>query len=474
LIMDNNRPRVLIVDDEEEIRCVLAHIVESEGIKSLQAPDGSRALQMLCFEPPDMILLDVRMPGLDGMEVLRRVKDIDPDMPVVLITAYADIQQAVEAMKSGAHDYLAKPFDNHEVVRVIRRAITEGELKKRLKALDSKKEDRHASLVETMGPSDAVARLVTDVNRVARSSFSVIIIGETGCGKELVARAIHRASPRRDAPFIPVDCGAIPENLLESELFGHERGAFTGAEVKKIGKLELAQGGTLFMDEVANMPPGSQAKFLRVLQDKTIYRVGGTKPIGVDIRIITATNQDLQALAEEGVFRRDLFYRLNEFSIQIPALRDRREDIPYLAKRFLDLANLELGRTVLGYTDGAVEMMLAYNWPGNVRQLRATIRRAVLVAREMITEEDLNLKRASVPGLAFTPKVHGIPWRNSSLSEIVQQSTFAVEREVIKEVLKCTGGNKAKAARLLQIDYKTIHTKLKKFGIAIPGRNHEE
>jgi len=228
------------------------------------------------------------------------------------------------------------------------------------------------------------------------------------------------------------------------------------------------------MDEVANMPPGSQAKFLRVLQDKTIYRVGGTKPIGVDIRIITATNQDLQALAEEGVFRRDLFYRLNEFSIQIPALRDRREDIPYLAKRFLDLANLELGRTVLGYTDGAVEMMLAYNWPGNVRQLRATIRRAVLVAREMITEEDLNLKRASVPGLAFTPKVHGIPWRNSSLSEIVQQSTFAVEREVIKEVLKCTGGNKAKAARLLQIDYKTIHTKLKKFGIAIPGRNHEE
>jgi len=472
--MASNVPRILIVDDEEEIRRVLTHIVESEGFKTLHAPDGNKALQLFCFESPDMILLDVRMPGLDGMEVMKRVKDIDPDIPVVLITAFADIQQAVEAMKSGAHDYLAKPFDNQEVIRVVRRALTEGELRKNLKHLISKKDDRHVNLVEYMGHSDIIIGLVADVHRVARSDFSVIISGETGCGKELVARAIHGASPRCNAPFIPFDCGAIPENLLESELFGHEKGSFTGAESREIGKFEIAQGGTLFMDEVANMSRASQSKFLRVLQDKALFRVGGTKPIAVDIRFITATNQDLQELTAGGMFRRDLFYRLNEFSIHVPALRDRREDIPYLAKRFLDLANLELGKMVTGYSDEAVEVMMAYNWPGNVRQLRATIRRAALMARDVITKKDLNLKRAFLPGLAFTPKVQGLSWRNASLSEIVQQSTFAVERAVIKEVLKYTGGNKAKAARLLRIDYKTMHTKVKKLGMSLQGRNHEE
>ena len=466
-------PNILVVDDEEEIRKILAHIIEAEGFKALLSPDGNKAMHAVCVSKPDAVLLDIRMPGLDGMEVLKKIKDLDPDLPVVLVTAFADIHQAVEAMKIGAHDYLAKPFDNLEVIRVIRRALKEGELKKKLKCLMNKRATDHLSLVEIMGPSGKVGRLLTDVNQVARSNFTVVIIGETGAGKELVARAIHQASPRRGGPFVPVDCGAIPENLLESELFGHEKGSFTGADTQKKGKFEMAQKGTLFMDEVANMPMGSQVKFLRVLQDKQLYRVGATTSIDVDIRFITATNQDLHDLAEASLFRRDLFYRLNEFTIHVPSLRERREDILYLAKRFLDEANAELGKMVTGFTDEAVEMMLAYNWPGNVRQLRATIRRAALIVRDIITEDDLNLKRVSVSGLAFTPKVQGLPWKNTSLGEIVRQSTLAVEKEVIKEALKYAGWNKAKASRLLQIDYKTMHTKVKKYGFSLEGVNYE-
>jgi len=318
-----------------------------------------------------------------------------------------------------------------------------------------------------MGPSDAVARLVSEVNRVAQSDFTVIIIGETGSGKEVVARAIYDSSSRSKGPFIPVDCGAIPETLLESELFGHERGAFTGAEIQKPGKFEIAQGGTIFLDEISNMPLGSQAKLLRVLQEKKVYRVGGNKPINVDVRLLVASNQDLHELALSSSFRRDLFYRLNEFTIYIPPLRDRKEDIPYLAKRFLDNANTELSKQIKGFSESAINVLFGYNWPGNVRQLRSIIRRASLLADDLITEKHLELKRVDVPGMAFTPKVQGAPWKNLSLKEILQQSITAVEREVLDQVLKQTGGNKAKAARLLQIDYKTIHEKVKKLGIQI-------
>lgn len=323
-----------------------------------------------------------------------------------------------------------------------------------------------------MGPSDKIARLVSDIRRVAKSDFSVVITGETGSGKELVARAVHGDSERAAAPFMAVDCGAIPENLLESELFGYEKGSFTGADRQKIGKFELAHGGTLLMDEIGNMPAGSQAKFLRVIQDRKLYRVGGVKPVDVDIRLIVATNQDLRDMASNGAFREDLYYRLSEYTIHVPALRERKDDIPYLAKRFLDMANIELKKMITGFTDEAVEMLMAYNWPGNVRQLRSVIRRAALVAGETITANDLSIKRSSVPGLAFSPKIQGTPWKNSSLSEIVKQSVFAVEREVLNEVLRFTGGNKARAARLLQVDYKTIHTKVKKFGIQHNGGNN--
>ena len=465
---------VLVVDDEEEIRKILTRLLEKEGLRVVTAPDGLQAMRQICVEAPDLVLLDVRMPGLSGIEVLKKIKAIDDDLPVVLITAYTDIRQAVEVMKGGAYDYMAKPFDNNEVVWLVRRALAEGQLKKKLKNMTDQYHGNFG-LVENMGPSEEIARLAGDVHRVAKSDLSVVISGETGSGKELVARAIHGDSPRAAAPFMAVDCGAIPENLLESELFGHEKGSFTGADRQKIGKFELAHGGTLFMDEIGNMSAGSQAKFLRVLQDRKLSRVGGTKLVDVDIRLIVATNEDLLQMSENGTFRKDFFYRLSEFAIQVPPLRSRKEDIPYLAKRFLDLANIELKKMITAFTVEALELLVSYDWPGNVRQLRSVIRRAALVAGDTITADDLSIKPSTVTGMAFSPKVEGTPWKNATLSEIVSQSVQLVEKEVLTAVLKFTGGNKARAARLLQVDYKTMHTKAKKFGIQqIGGDNDDE
>ena len=470
--MKKNAADILIVDDEEHFRTILSSVMEEEGFKVLEAQDGDTALRMLRVNSPDIMVTDVKMPGMDGWELLKKAKDLDPGLPVVMVTAFADIPGAVGAIKVGAHDYLAKPFDNYEVIRVVRRALAERELKHKVVELSNRLQE-NLSLREIMGPSDAVARLISAVNRVAKSDFAVVLIGETGSGKEVVARAIHQASPRSRKPFIPVDCGAIPETLLESELFGHEKGAFTGAEVQKPGKFELAEGGTVFLDEISNMPLGSQAKLLRVLQEKKVYRVGGTKPIGVNVRVLVASHQNLHDLSAAHAFREDLYYRLSEFTIQVPSLRERKEDIPYLAKRFLDNANVELKKYVKGFSESALNALLRYNWPGNVRQLRSTIRRAALLADDQIEEKHWDLIRADVPGMAFTPKVEGEPWKGLSLREIVHQSTSAVEREVLVHVLKVTGGNKAKAARLLKIDYKTIHEKVKKLGIPT-GKNGDD
>ena len=362
--MDERIPSILVVDDEEEIRKIMSGILEKEGFNVITAPEGRQAIEKICFNTPDVVLLDVRMPGLNGMEVLKKIKALDDNLPVVLVTAYADTHQAVEAMKEGAYDYLAKPFDNNEVVWITRRALAEGKLRRNLKSIKDRY-NGNFSLIDGMGPSDKIARLAVDVHRVAKSDFSVIIMGETGSGKELVARAIHGDSARAEAPFVAVDCGAIPENLLESELFGHEKGSFTGADRQTAGKFESAHGGALFLDEIGNMPLGSQAKVLRVIQDRKLYRVGGNKPVPVDIRLIVAANQDLLEMAENGAFRKDLYYRLSEFTIRVPALRERKEDIPYLAKRFLDLANIELNKLITGFTDAAVETLMSYDWAGH-------------------------------------------------------------------------------------------------------------
>jgi DNA-binding NtrC family response regulator len=468
--MDSSGTRVLIVDDDRDISMLLSALMKQEGLTNKVALDGETALRMVPVERPDMLLVDVKMPGIDGMEVLKRVKETDPHLPVVLITAFAEIPASVAAMRAGAFDYLAKPFDHPEVVRVVRAALAERERRRRSMAEEISADN---CLRVMMGPSDAVTRIIREVNRVAQSDFSVIVQGETGSGKELVARAICQLSSRSGGPFIPLDCGAIPETLIESELFGYQKGAFTGATGPKAGKFEAAQGGTLFLDEIANLPLGAQAKLLRVLQEKAVLRLGAVRPVKVDVRLVTASNQELQGLVASGQMREDLFFRLNEFTITIPPLRERKDDIPYLAKRFIDLTNKELQKNVQRLSEYCLEALLSYNWPGNVRQLRSVIRRAVLLADNVITEKHLDIKRVPVPGLAFTPKIQGTPWDELSLREIVHRSVVTVEREVLLQALKHTRGNKAKAARLLQIDYKTIHTKLKQFGINRSGGGHD-
>lgn len=326
-----------------------------------------------------------------------------------------------------------------------------------------------ADLLRAMGSSEAIEEIVERVGVVARSDFTVIITGETGSGKELVARAIHDASHRAQGPFVAVDCGAIPEALLESELFGYERGAFTGAVGRKPGKFESARNGTLFLDEISNLTLGSQAKLLRALQEKTVWRVGGTEPFEVDVRVLVAANQALGAGNRGESFRRDLYYRLNEFTIRIPPLRDRKSDILYLAHRFLDLTNHELGKNLRGFDQGAIEALLAHDWPGNVRELRSAVRRAVLVGDEIITARQFDFAKTADEQDQPAVEDLGTPWDGRSLKEIVREKTEEIEREVLSTVLRRTGGNKAKAARLLSIDYKTIQTKIKNLGIKVEG-----
>ena len=460
--------RVLVVDDEQQVFTLLTGLLKKEGLKAIAANEGSVALKMIRTEMPDMMLVDFKMPGMDGMELLEKAKAVDPELPVVMITGYADISGAVEAIKAGAHDYMSKPFNNHEVIRVVHRALAERDLKRKLSHLSSQLQENY-SLREMMGPSDAIGSLISIVNRVAKSDFTVVIQGETGTGKELVAQAIHQTSTRSKQEFVPVDCGAIPSALLESELFGYERGAFTDAKIQKPGKFEIAQGGTLFLDEITNMPLGSQAKLLRALQEKNIYRVGGTKPLKVDVRLLTSCNCELDAEVESGKFRHDLFYRLNEFSIKIPPLRERNSDILYLVKRFLDITNLVLKKDVKGFAESALDALVTYNWPGNVRQLRSTIRRAVLLADDVITEKHFDLKKTHTPDLPTVSRAFEETWNGLSLKEIVRRQIIDMERAVLSKTLKVTGGNKAKAARLLRIDYKTIHTKVKQLGISIDG-----
>ncbi len=459
--------RILVVDDDLEICRLLSLLMEREGFKPIAVNDGEPALAAVCSYVPDVMLLDIRMPGMDGTEVLSRVKELAPDLPVIMITAHGEIRGAVEAIRAGAHDYLSKPFEHNEVIRVVRRALSEGELRRRLKNLTSHFK-AECPIREIMGPSDAVSQLISMVNLVGQSNFTVVIRGETGSGKEVVARAIHDGSSRAKGPFVPVDCGAIPETLMESELFGHEKGAFTGAHQKKSGKIALADNGTLFLDEVSNLPLGSQAKLLRVLQDKKIHSLGSTKSLKVNTRFLTATNEDLHSLSTTGAFRSDLFFRLNEFRIKVPPLRERKEDILYLAKRFLDITNAELNKNVKGFSESAIESLLSFSWPGNVREFRSTVRRAVLLADEVITENHLDVKGRPFEGDQVPASdILGIPSENLSLKKIIRRNTTALERKVLTQTLKQTGGNKAKAARLLKIDYKTIHTKVKQLGINI-------
>ncbi len=466
--MQKQQARILIVDDEKDLCDILFRMLKRNGFRPIVANDGQKALEMIQLGMPEIVLLDVMMPGMDGMEVLRRAKKLNPRLPVMMFTAYGGIDGAVQAIKEGADDYLSKPVDHSELVDKLKRALNNRlPLRPQTDATAGSGPATVAKLHEVMGPSEAISQIIAEIALVAPSNFSVVIQGETGTGKELVAGAIHEASLRANASLIPVDCGAIPETLFESELFGYEKGAFTGAVGEKPGKFELAQGGTLFLDEIKNMPLGSQVKILRAIQEKNFFRIGGRKPVSVDVRLLVATNQELNAAVRSGTFSRDLFYRLSEFTIVIPPLRDRKQDVEHLANRFLRATNSELNKQVQGFTDPALQLLLNNNWPGNVRQLRSVVRSAVLRADDWIKPDHLILEDSTAPDQTSPAEVIDSALDGSSLKELVRRKTMEVERQALTEALKKTGGNKAKAARLLQIDYTTMHAKLKQYGIKI-------
>ncbi|MFH1114410.1 MAG: sigma-54 dependent transcriptional regulator [Pseudomonadota bacterium] len=468
--------RVLVVDDEEDFCQILFVLLKTEGFEPMVAHNGESALDMIRRGLPDAVLLDIRMPGIDGMEVLRRSKAMQPGIPFLLMTAYGGINDAVEAMKEGAYDFLIKPLDNESLVEKLSSAISlAGPLKVESRESDGEEDAASLHLREIMGPSKEIGKVIKDIAVVAPSNFTVIIRGETGTGKELVARAVHQASERAESRMVPLDCGAIPETLFESELFGYEKGAFTGAVSLRAGKFEMAQGGTLFLDEIGNMPINCQAKLLRAIQERTFFRVGGKEPVAVNVRLLVATNQELGTSISRGQFSRDLYYRLSEFTISIPSLKERKADIEHLSNRFLKATNLELNKKVRGFSDRSLELLIRHPWPGNVRQLRSTVRRAVLQADKVIQPEHLSLENPTwETDTDVFEHCAGPAWEGLSLKEIVKRGTTELECRVLTSVLRKTGGNKAEAARLLQVDYKTMHTKVKRYGIAVHSEVDDE
>jgi DNA-binding NtrC family response regulator len=456
-------PRTLLIIDDDVANCLLIKgIFSAEGMQVMAAHDGQAGIDLARTQPLDVLLLDLRLPGIDGLEVLAKLKQELPTLPVVMLTAHQDVKTAVRATQLGAFDYLTKPFHNEEIVVVVRRALQTRELQLEVEDL-RRRLGAGGGLALQMGPSREVRTLVEQVRTVAETSFTVLVVGETGSGKELVAQAIHRESERRAKPFVALDCGAIPEQLLESELFGHEKGAFTGAERKKQGRFQLAQGGTFFLDEVGNLPTNLQAKLLRVLESRQVQPVGADLPAALDVRFVAATNHDLQARAAEGQFRTDLYFRLAQYTITLPALKDRRADIPYLAHRFLAEAGVELRRPIQQIVPNAMELLDAHPWPGNVRELRNVIRQAVLMTKDLMIGSDVVRALLVTPGAAR--HVVGTASAGASLRQVAAEASEAAERHAIAEALRSTRGNKSRAARALDTDYKTLHVKMKRFGI---------
>jgi two-component system nitrogen regulation response regulator GlnG len=448
------------------MRWLLAGILKAQGLQVVTAEDGESALETIRRHPPSVILLDLKMPKLGGMEVLAELKTIDPQVPVIILTAYGDISTAVQAMRLGAYDYLTKPFQNDDIILTVHRAIERQTLLAEVEELRSRLGEG-CSLRELMGPSQEIQKVIQQVKQVADCTFTVLIQGETGTGKELVARAIHQQSGRHDRPFIALDCGAIPETLIESEMFGYEKGAFTGADRRKEGHFQLAEGGSLFLDEIANLPPITQTKLLRVLEERQVQPLGGKRAVPVNVRVIAASNLPLETAMRAGRFRQDLYYRLNEFTVSLPPLRKRPEDIACLAKRFLEEAGMELKRPARAISEEAAQLLLQHPWPGNVRELRNVIRQAVLLGSELIGPEHLTALGTGGP---VTPSAGDpdSPLKVLSLREASGKAIAEAERRVICQALQATRGNKSEASRLLKTDYKTLHLKMRRYGIRTP------
>ena len=461
---DHTKSRILVVDDDPLTCAFLTQVLESQAVEVVSATDAGAALEQVKAEAPDVVILDLRLPGLDGMEALRELKAIAPQVPIIILTGYGDVSSAVEAMRRGAYDFLTKPAQAEKIVVVVRRALEHQALGTELKVLRSKLDQRD-TLRWLMGRGRDIQQVIQQIRQVADSNFTILIQGETGTGKELVARSIHQLSARRDKPFVPLDCGAIPETLIESELFGYEKGAFTGADRRKEGHFQLAEGGTLFLDEIVNLPFPTQAKLLRTLEERRVQVLGAKSALPVDVRIIAAANVPLDREIRAGRFRQDLYYRLNEFLIFVPPLRERVEDIIYLAERFLAEASMELRRPIRGISADAVQLLLRYHWPGNVRELRNAIRRAVLLSSNLIEPAHLvplppssGSKAPPAEGAAFSPD-------QLSLKEVARKAAAEAERWAIRRALRATGGNKSEAARTLKTDYKTLHLKMRRYDI---------
>jgi DNA-binding NtrC family response regulator len=451
---------ILVVDDDADMRELAQDVLKDRGHQVTTAGSGEEAFKRLAEEDYAVVLTDLRMKGMQGLELLAQIKRDYLDINVILMTAFGSVETAVEAMKHGASDYLTKPVKKDELVRVVERVLRETALRREVNRL-RKEVHKEYSFHQILGKSKAIQAVFELIRRVADSPTNVLITGESGTGKELVAKAIHYNSSRKDAPFVPVNCAAIPEQLLESELFGHMRGAFTDAKTDKRGLFEEAQKGTLFLDEISELPLMLQAKILRAIQEREIRRVGATKPVSVDVRIIAATNLNLSEEVKNKRFREDLYYRLNVIELKLPPLRERLEDIPLLVAAFLKKCSEAGGKAVKGVSESALAMLMDYAWPGNVRELENVIERAVTLTRgEKISPDDL------------PPAVQGARGDRRVLDEAAEKSLplHEVEKEYIKKILDKTGGNKYQAAHALGIDRKTLYRKLAE----IEGKPHPE
>jgi two-component system NtrC family response regulator len=447
-------PKILIIDDEEHMCWALDRAMRQEGYQALVAYRGKQGLELIKEEAPSLVILDLRMPDMDGLEVLKEAKAIHPKLPVIMLTAHGTIETAIEAMKIGATDYITKPFDLDELKLVVKQNLLVSQLETEVTFLRSELTSKYGNMI---GQSKIMQDIIALIERVANSNASVLITGESGTGKEVAAVAIHQNSPRRNEPFIPVNCAALPEHLLESELFGHERGAFTGATARKLGRFELADKGTIFLDEIAEMSLNMQAKLLRVLQEKSFERVGGTETLSLDVRVIAATNRQLDEAIRKGQFREDLFYRLNVIHIHLPPLRERKEDIPLLAKHFLN----KFGHTyqVEKISPEAMELLCNYHWPGNIRELQNVIERSAIICRGKIIYPEHLPRELYAPSKSTTDLVIEFPDQGISLEEL--------EKELILKALEKSGGNQTKAAQLLGITRSALLYRSQKYGINI-------
>ena len=441
--------KLMIVDDEAHLRTSLTFWFREEGYDVLSAGSGREALATLQREAPQILLVDIKMPGMDGLEVLRKVRETSPETTVIIMTAYASVETAIQALKDGAYDYIVKPFDPEAISRLVRKAAERYTLLSENRELKARLEASEPALVTAGG--GPMARVLELVDQVAPTDTSVLVTGESGTGKELVARLVHARSPRRFGPLSVVNCGALSEGVLESELFGHEKGAFTGAVGRRRGKVELAHEGTLFLDEIGDVPPKVQVDLLRVLQERQVVRVGGNQPVPVDFRLVTATHRDLEDEVASGRFRQDFFFRIHVFTIELPALRERVADIPVLAQHFLTRFANAMNRKIGGFSPSALAAMTDYPWPGNVRELQNAIERAVVLCRG---------DQIEASHFPFTSNGH--------VAAAASLTLASAEEAHIRKVLATTGFNVAQAARALEIDRVTLYNKMKKFGIDRP------